>query len=374
MVPEVQQVASYVRETPALLRALQLDINALDDVRVSPLGQGEHNVNFLITQQRAEENARSEEIDSCVCGEVPRSPRCSSQSKAYVARINIVSQLGITNQTAYEYAGLCALSKSGRTPQPLFLDDSKGCYGNDVLVEEYIDGRWMDFANPSDIDEALAVLADIHSVDSAALSLREDLPSLLQPADPLRAQLDECRALIDEYQRSPLSDSSMIQRLEKLYSLCQAYVEKSDVQALDNHHIINTEAVPSHFLISPTGYGKMVDWEKPIIGEAAQDLAYFLSPTTTIWDTDYIFSASARSAAIESYCRFVDGRFDVQPTLERLKPYTATNCLRGLSWSARTWTQYQDEQLELYNEKTKKKLEQYLSKDFYDLCWDLVID
>lgn len=55
--------------------------------------------------------------------------------------------------------------------------------------------------------------------------------------------------------------------------------------------MLNTEAVSDHFLIPEDAPddGHMVDWEKPVVGEVAQDVAYFLAPTTTIWSTDFVF-------------------------------------------------------------------------------------
>ena len=32
----------------------------------------------------------------------------------------------------------------------------------------------------------------------------------------------------------------------------------------------------------------MIDWEKPLWGDPAQDLGHMLAPTTTFWKTDVI--------------------------------------------------------------------------------------
>ena len=51
---------------------------------------------------------------------------------------------------------------------------------------------------------------------------------------------------------------------------------------------INTELNSTNFLIG--GEGKpnyLIDWEKPLFGDPAQDLGHFLAPTTTFWKTEY---------------------------------------------------------------------------------------
>lgn len=55
------------------------------------------------------------------------------------------------------------------------------------------------------------------------------------------------------------------------------------VDPRDCAHIQNTEATADQFLVEDGEPGFMIDWEKPIVGEVAQDVAYFLAPTSTIW-------------------------------------------------------------------------------------------
>ena len=40
----------------------------------------------------------------------------------------------------------------------------------------------------------------------------------------------------------------------------------------ERSHVLNTEAVPSHFLLDAAGRASNVDWEKPVLGEVAQDV------------------------------------------------------------------------------------------------------
>ena len=54
---------------------------------------------------------------------------------------------------------------------------------------------------------------------------------------------------------------------------------------------INTELNSTNFLINGGTYDNfLIDWEKPLYGDPAQDLGHFLAPTTTFWKTDVILS------------------------------------------------------------------------------------
>ena len=64
---------------------------------VSPLAQGEYNLNYLI----------------------------SSDSLQLVFRVNIGTQINRDDQIVYEYKALELLKKSGVTPRPYFVDDTR---------------------------------------------------------------------------------------------------------------------------------------------------------------------------------------------------------------------------------------------------------
>ncbi len=103
------------------------------------------------------------------------------------------------------------------------------------------------------------------------------------------------------------------------------------------------------------------------MGEATRDVAYFLAPTTTIWDSEFIFTADARDAFVESYWDAVAGRFPRDGFDGRFAAYTMANCLRGVTWSAQARVHYHDPAHPLKNEKTARKLDVYLSRDFLEL-------
>lgn len=115
------------------------------------------------------------------------------------------------------------------------------------------------------------------------------------------------------------------------------------------------------------GEGKgnyLVDWEKPLYGDPVQDLGHFLAPTTTFWKTDVILTEEEMEAFADQYIEAVRGRFDVEGIRERLRIFIPITCLRGITWCAMAWVQYQEPGRLIRNEDTFKKMEDYLSWDF----------
>mgnify|MGYP003294132008 CR=1 FL=1 len=70
---------------------------------------------------------------------------------------------------------------------------------------------------------------------------------------------------------------------------------------------------------------------------------------------------------MEKYIRVVDGRFDVTGMEERLNIFIPITCLRGITWCAMAWVQYQEPGRLIRNEETFRKIESYLSKEFLDM-------
>ena len=128
---------------------------------------------------------------------------------------------------------------------------------------------------------------------------------------------------------------------------------------------INTELNSGNFLIN--GLGKpnyLVDWEKPLLGNPVQDLGHFLAPTTTFWKTDNILSKEEINQFVNAYLTAVDGRFCIEHLEEELELYIAVTCLRGITWCAMAWVQYQEPGRLIRNHDTFHKLEAYLEEEF----------
>ena len=291
--------------------------------------------------------------------------------KKLVLRVNLVSQMHLPDQIGYEYRALKALVPSGRTPVPLYADPAAPGLGNGLMVYEYLPGRPLCYER--DLPRAAALLADIHSLRLG----QEAIQQLLSPEDPIGAVLSECREMLGHYLDSPLADPKISRSLQEMLLLGQQMAEEAP--AFSGHRcIINTELNSGNFLMNDAGdlSGKagpgkgnsgdhLIDWEKPLYGEPAQDLGHFLAPTTTFWKTDSILSRRETEDFISEYERAAGGRFDTGGIRQRTLLFIPITCLRGLTWSAMAWVQYQDESSGApKNPDTWKKLCIYLSPEF----------
>ena len=107
-----------------------------------------------------------------------------------------------------------------------------------------------------------------------------------------------------------------------------------------------------------------VDWEKPLYGEPAQDLGHFLAPTTTFWKTDVILTEKEMDGFLDDYIGRWEGRFPTDGLKERTFAYIPITCLRGITWCAMAWVEYQQPGRLLQNASTWKKLNAYLDHGF----------
>ena len=108
----------------------------------------------------------------------------------------------------------------------------------------------------------------------------------------------------------------------------------------------------------------MIDWEKPLYGDIAQDLGHFLAPTTTFWKTDVILEKEDEEQFLNRYLQAADGRFDTSCLREKLDLYIPITCLRGVTWCAMAWVEYQNPDRPIRNRDTYQKISSYLTEEF----------
>lgn len=302
------------------------------EIHFELLAQGEYNRNYLFVHPVTEEKL--------------------------LLRVNTGSQMHLQHQIVYEYNALKQLEKSGRTPKVFYVDGSKKNLPYGVLVMEYLPGLTMDYEK--DMHAGAEILADIHSVQVDVEG------SLIHSANPCREILEECNQMFQVYEQSELADTKKAVQIRKLLNLCS---QKTSAMADYNGYkcCINTELNSTNFLINETGKSYLIDWEKPLYGDPGQDLGHFLAPTTTFWKTDVILSEEETDAFLDDYLKCVDGRFDVNGLKDRVKIFIPVTCMRGLTWCAMAWVEYQQPGRELRNESTWKKLNAYLEQSFIDM-------
>ena len=262
----------------------------------------------------------------------------------------------LDNQIEYEANALKLLVGSGRTPVLYEVLDAEEIPRNGALVEEFIPGELLDYNNPKHMLGAAKCLADIHSVPIGADS------GLIEPKNSLKAILDECEEMLAIYLESELPEENKKERLRLLLDKAWKLIPAED-DSIPYKCCINTELNSSNFIVKD-GFVKLVDWEKPLYGDPAQDLGHYLAPTTSYWKTDVVFSKDTIEKFINDYINAVDGRFDTMGIKERTMAFITITCLRGMTWCAMAWVQYQSKGKDLINEFTWMKINQYLDDRF----------
>ena len=342
--------ARYLAENAALHEALGIS----GGVELVPhyLGEGEHNRNFWFADPHTE--------------------------RKFVLRINVSPQPFHDKQIAYEFAALQLLAGSGRAPLPLYLDASPEAPGEGALVESFCEGDRLDFDNlrPGDLQCATQLMADIHAV-------RIDDPErcpLHRPADPLRGLFDECIARFKAYRASGCEDANLTRWTERFIAAAQDVLNAPSDPA-ECRHIVNTETLAAHFLIPAASAaaaaadapgwrdnpGFFVDWERPIMGEVAQDLAYFVAPTTTFWDSSFFFTADQADTVVEEYWRAVDGRFPRGNFDARFRAFRMMTALRSTTWFCKAMPTYLERDGGHMTERTREKFPLYLADEFMEM-------
>ncbi len=315
-----QPLCTYLRSETFLSA---LGIPAGTQLHFSPLGQGEYNLNYT--------------FDHPVTGQ------------KLVLRINTGSQMHLSDQIGYEFSALENLVPSGRTPKPLLC-----CREHRLLVMEWLPGRALDYTQ--DMAVAAQILADIHSVP-----VSEDC-RLIRPSAPALAIYEECLEMVQHYfdweEADPTVTGLLRQLIAEIGKLPLS--EPSDAPLC----IVNTELNSGNFLIDREGISHLVDWEKPLLSEPAQDLGHFLAPTTTFWKTDVILTPGEVKDFTAKYIAAVGNRMDCSALRARLPLFFTVTCLRGVTWCAMAYREYCQPGRELRNADTFRKLQAYLEPAF----------
>lgn len=292
------------------------------------LGQGEYNINYTFVHP--------------VSGQ------------KLVLRINTGSQMHLDNQISYEFSALQDLVLSGRTPKPLFCDDSRERVPYGILVMEWLPGGPLCYE--TDLDVAAEILADIHCVPVLENS------KLIRPEYPAQAIYDECLEMVEHYFTWDDANPESVRLLKILVDEMGKLPLKKTTNA--PLCMVNTEVNSGNFLINRDGTSYLVDWEKPLLSEPAQDLGHFLVPTTTFWKTDTILTTDQVRDFTEKYIAAVGDRMDTSTLRERLPVFFTVTCLRGVTWCAMAMREYSQPGRELTNDDTFIKIKAYLEPEF----------
>lgn len=352
----IQGTEDLIR-SPEYRQALGLPDEVTEEYTL--LAQGEYNINYVFTHPLT--------------------------GRRLVLRINCGSQMHLDDQIEYEFRALRMLHSSRRTPEALYVDGNCRYLDHGILVMEYLPGRPLDYR--TGLMRAADILADIHSTPVPQDLIPEDGQertgtSLISPRDPLRAILEECEQMADKFFRSELADPAKRDRIRKLLDLGWKRYDEIAGRASDAGSgnatgdqyrcCINTELNSTNFLINEDGRDYLIDWEKPLYGDPAQDLGHFLAPTTTFWKTDVILTQQQTDDFVSRYIQAAGDRFDTCGLRERVRDFMTITCLRGITWCAMAWVEYREPGRQITNESTRRKLDQYIEPEFLSRIEDIL--
>jgi aminoglycoside phosphotransferase (APT) family kinase protein len=305
--------------------------------KVTPLAQGEYNLNYLI----------------------------SSDPLQLVFRVNIGTQIDREDQIVYEYRALNLLKDSGVTPRPHFVDDSRRFFERGILIMDYLPGETLNYER--DLPGAAALLATVHQVP-----VSEAQNHLIREDAPLSLIFEECRGLLQKYFDSDLADPAIRDYLMDLKAWAGTARAKEIYYQQDPWPcIVNTEVNSGNFIVNREKETiHLVDWEMPRWGDPSQDLSHFCSPLTTLWKTDWRMTPKTKRDFLNSYGSHLRDAHLRNTIAERVRLRDPFVYLRGISWSAMGWVAYQTEFAGMKNPDTWAKLQQYLNLDFIRSLFD----
>ena len=248
-------------------------------------------------------------------------------SRALVARLVTGSQigLGLPEQVRYETHALELLAPSERTPRVHLAVPEPQATPYPYLIIDYLPGRPLDYR--TDLEAAACCVAAIHRLGVPADH------RLQVHAAAARSLLDEAAELAAPYLDWERAPAASIAALRCMFELAEASADAVAPGAFDLA-IVNTDLNSHNFVVSDTRVW-LLDWERARIAPAAQDLAHFLLPTTTLWRAD---SATRLTPADESLfvATYLSERPELNPERFRkqLAALKAAVALRAVAWCA----------------------------------------
>jgi aminoglycoside phosphotransferase (APT) family kinase protein len=306
---------------------------------VTPLAQGEYNLNFLVGQN----------------------------GHHWVLRVNSRSEIGLSNakQIRYEYRTLQLLAPSGVAPQPYFLDASLSHLPHGVLGMAYYPGEYLDYGR--DLTAAAQLMARYHQ-----LKIPPEQVHLIQEEHPLTQTYQHCQAMLAVYLDSDLADPDLSSYLREVMDWAdtarrqEVYYQQDPWQC-----VINTEVNNTNWIVNrTTGSIHLVDWDKPMWGDPSHDLSHFRVPTTTLWKTDQRLTAADQTRMMAAYQSAITDPHLRDTIEERTRLRDPFNCLRAITWSAMAWVQYQRGEHLVKNPATFRKCQLYTDLTFVRSIFD----
>jgi thiamine kinase-like enzyme len=178
-----------------------------------------------------------------------------------------------------------------------------------------------------------------------------------------RSLLDEAAELAAPYLAWSDAPATSVVALRRAFELAEASADAVAPGAFELA-IVNTD-LNSHNFVVNDGRAWLLDWERARIAPAAQDLAHFLLPTTTLWRAD-----SAKRLKPADEARFVTTYLAERPELDaegfrrQLAALKAAVALRAVAWCAWALHATATGNRALSNQETLERCHMYLDAAF----------
>ena len=317
-----KQIKEYIDDHQSLKH---LNLNRNTEVRF--LAQGEYNINFVL----------------------------DSSTQKYVFRVNTGSQMENENQIKYEYDSIKFLEPSGVTPKVFFVDDSLSFFQYGILIMEFLEGEPLQYEK--DLSKAATIFSRIHS-----LEVKQNHTHFKVENHIFSDRIKEGERLLANVWESPHVSREIKSFFDQFLGWAKANRSKEQYFIDEPWLVVNNTEVNSHNFIIGKEKSYLIDWEKPVISDPAQDLTQFMAPTTTSWKTDYLLSEEEKELFFQTYIEGLKGKD--QNIRERVHLYTPYLYLRALTWCAHAFVEYHDPNKQIKNMDTFEKIKTFLQIDF----------
>ena len=216
--------------------------------------------------------------------------------RSWLVRVKKASGPENRSGAYYEYRVLRLVSALHDSPRVFYVDTSKDKFGADFLTLEYVAGG--PFQPERDSGKVGNLFGRLHGLEvgDAGGFLEEDASSLTDTLDYAEKRLSTTPILrrLDPSIRSYLVD---------LLAWASEEVEKNAYFDADPYEVVlHRVSRPSDIVIQrATEKAFLLDWEDSAVGEPSRDLAFFLSPLVTYWDSGFVFSRREISEFFAAY-------------------------------------------------------------------------
>jgi thiamine kinase-like enzyme len=242
----------------------------------------------------------------------------------YLLRINVEQQSGLADQIEYEYKALKYLEGYKIVPKAHFVDNSKRRLPFGLLVEEYLEGEYLDYDDLSGVMDAAWLLAILHKISLPGDNFLVTWPNALE------GSLSDVVEMLRRYtaresRKKEIADSSakLIRRLEKNMG--------SEGKMFRSDSIVHTDVVNDNFIRSREGL-RLIDWEKPRIDDESYDLCCFLGTPSQVWSSPRAMTEEERGLFLAEYARRSGG--DLKEIKEKVRTRQPFVSLHWILWAA----------------------------------------